>query len=146
MEFRTKHFGTLRIEPGDELVFAHGLIGFDDCRRWALVEDPQSEGLIWMQSLDDSSLAVGVASPRRFVADYQVCVRRKDLATVGLSTPQDAQVLVLVSRHGDAVAINLRAPLLINPQLRLGYQVVGSEAHSLRFEIHDPPSGMQRIA
>ncbi|MEM9354184.1 MAG: flagellar assembly protein FliW, partial [Planctomycetota bacterium] len=131
MEFRTKHFGTLHIGPGDELVFAHGLIGFDDCRRWALVEDPQAGSLAWMQSLDDQSLALGVASPRRFVADYQIGVCRRDLATIGLSTPQTAQVLALVSRHNDSVSMNLRAPLLINPQLRLGYQVVGSEAHSL---------------
>src|SRR5204862_6210942 len=124
MDISTTRFGSLTIEEADVLTFVDGLIGMEDCRRWVLLGDAENSALGWLQSLERPEVALGVVSPRRFVADYQVRVARRDLAPLGLKNPNDAQVLVIISHAAGSVALNLKAPLVIHLAERVGRQIV----------------------
>src|SRR3954470_19800389 len=123
MKISTTRFGAVTIEDADILTFVDGLIGMEDCRRWVLLADAQNTALGWLQSLDRPDVALGVVSPRRFVADYQVRVARREIQPLGLQNPNDAQVLAIISHTGGSLAINLKAPLVINVSERLGRQI-----------------------
>jgi flagellar assembly factor FliW len=132
MEITTSRFGTLQILNSDILHFEHGLIGLRACRRWVVLADGQNAALGWLQSIDEPETALGVVSPRRFVPDYQLRVSRKDIGPLALATPNDAQVVVVVSRHPEGLALNLRAPLVINVEARRGRQVIAKDALPVR--------------
>jgi flagellar assembly factor FliW len=132
MDITTSRFGALQVHPSDILVFEQGLIGLRTCRRWVVLADGQNAALGWLQSLDDPETALGVVSPRRFVADYQLRVNRQDLAPLQLASTRDAQVVVVVSRHPEGLALNLRAPLIINVEGRRGRQVIAKDPLPVR--------------
>ena len=71
MDITTTRFGKVTIDEEDVLTFVDGLIGMEDCRRWALLADAQNNALGWLQSLDRAEVALAVVCPQRFVADYR---------------------------------------------------------------------------
>jgi flagellar assembly factor FliW len=135
MKISTTRFGKLTIEEADVLTFVDGLIGMEDCRRWVLLADAQNFALGWLQSLDRPELALGVVSPRRFVPEYRVRVARREIQSLGLASPNDAQVLAIVSHTGGNLALNLKAPLVIHVNERLGRQIVARDDHAVQHRI-----------
>jgi flagellar assembly factor FliW len=132
MDITTTRFGTLTIDDEDLLTFVDGLIGMEDCRRWALLADAQNSALGWLQSIDRPDVALAVVSPRRFVADYRVRVARRDVEPLGLAAATEAQVLAIVNQAGDSLALNLKAPLVVHVTTRLGRQIVAKDNHSVQ--------------
>jgi flagellar assembly factor FliW len=138
MNITTTRFGTVTIAEEDVLTFADGLIGMEDCRRWAILADAQNSALGWMQSLDRPAVAFAVVSPRRFVPGYQIRVSRREIEPLGLEEPNDAQILVIVSQSGGALALNLKAPLVIHLEERLGRQIVARDDHAVQHRVSNP--------
>jgi flagellar assembly factor FliW len=135
MNISTTRFGAVTIEDADILTFVDGLIGMEDCRRWVLLADAQNTALGWLQSLDRPDVALGVVSPRRFVADYQVRVARREIQPLGLQNPADAQILAIVSHSEGGLALNLKAPLIIHVAERLGRQIVARDDHAIQHRL-----------
>jgi flagellar assembly factor FliW len=143
MNISTTRFGTVAIEESDVLTFVDGLIGMETCRRWALLADAANTALGWMQSLDRPEVALAVVSPRRFVNDYQIRVTRREVESLELYEPRDAQVLVIVSQAGGTLTLNLKAPLVIHLERRLGRQIVARDDHAVQFPL---PVAAQRMS
>ena len=135
MDIATTRFGPVSIEEEDVLTFVDGLIGMEDCRRWALLADAQNAALGWLQSLDRPDVALAVVSPQRFVADYRVRVAQRDVEPLGLAAAADAQVLTIVNQAGDSLALNLKAPLVVHVAKRVGRQIVAKDNHSVQHRL-----------
>jgi flagellar assembly factor FliW len=135
MNLYSTRFGSVIVEDADVLMFVDGLIGMEDCRDWVLLADAQNSALAWMQSVDRPEIALAVVSPRRFVPQYQVRVSRRDLDPLQLNDPSDAQVLVIVSSSSGSLAVNLKAPLVIHLQQRLGRQIVARDDHAVQHRL-----------
>ncbi|MCH2114444.1 MAG: flagellar assembly protein FliW [Pirellulales bacterium] len=146
MDIITTRFGTLSVQPVDELLFANGLIGLEDCRTWVVLTDSKNPALGWLQSAEQGHIALGVVSPRRFVPDYQLRVDRDDLRSLDLTTTGDAEVAVIASRNDAGLTLNLRAPLVINVEKRRGCQVVAKDAHPIQFQLNDPSMALKKTA
>jgi flagellar assembly factor FliW len=135
MQIQTSRFGAIEIEPDDVLDFPTGLVGFESCQAWVLLADAQNDALGWLQSISQPEIAFAVASPRRFVEHYQVRVSRSEVAPLQLAEPKDGRVLVIVGKNDRSVTLNLKAPLVINLERRLGRQVVASGDVPLQYEL-----------
>jgi flagellar assembly factor FliW len=135
MNISTTKFGSLSIEEADVLTFVDGLIGMEDCHRWVLLGDSENAALAWMQSLERPEVALAVVSPRRFVPDYQVRISKREIAPLALENPNDAQVLVIISNVGGALALNLKAPLVIHLAERVGRQIVARDDHAVQHRL-----------
>lgn len=133
MYIDTTRFGRVAILEEDILAFDQGLIGMEQCRRWVLLADAGNESLAWLQSVDRPEAALAVVSPRRFVADYQVRVGRRDLAPLGDASSKSLQVLVILNRHDEGLTLNLKAPLVIHLENRRGRQIVAKNDHEVRY-------------
>ena len=146
MDIITTRFGVLSVQPQDEIVFEQGLIGLADCKRWVVLTDSNNGALGWLQNLEQGHIAIGVVSPRRFVPEYQLRVDRADLRTLGLGTVRDAEVVVIASRQTDGLTLNLRAPLVINVEKRLGCQVIAKDEHPVQYPLDLQNLKLRRIA
>jgi flagellar assembly factor FliW len=127
MQIATTHFGSVEIEVDDILLFPRGVIAFEDCRHWVLLGDEENPALAWLQSVSRSEVALPVVSPRRFAPDYSVHVNRGQLLPLEFSQFDQAYVLTVVSRSDGDLTLNLKAPLIINLDRRLGRQVITSD-------------------
>jgi len=132
MDISTTRFGSVSVDESDVLSFADGLIGMEECCRWVLLADAQNSALGWLQCVDLPQVALAVVSPRRFVPDYHARVSRRDIAPLGLKNPSDAQVLVIVNQANGSLTLNLKAPLVIHLEARLGRQVIAKDDHAVQ--------------
>lgn len=146
MKIHTTRFGSIEIEPDDILFFRNGLLGFEDCRHWVLLADSENTAVAWLQSMQHADVAMPVVSPRRFVADYQVRLEPQDVDILQLNSVEQAYVLGVVSRDHDVLTLNLRAPLVINLDRRIGCQVVTVDPQPLQYELTTLPTTLRRSA
>lgn len=135
MQIHTTRFGLVEIDAADILLFPQGVIALDDCRHWVLLGDESNESLGWLQSVTRGEIALAVVSPRRFVPEYQVHVTRGQLATLELSQFDAAYVLSIVSRSDGELTLNLKAPLLVNLDRRLGRQVITTDEQPIAWHL-----------
>lgn len=142
MHIDTSRFGPVQIEADDILLFPHGLIAFEDCRHWVLLSDADNESLGWLQSISRPEVALPVISPRRFVPGYQMRVARTQLAPLELTQFDQAFLLTIVSQEDQSLTVNLKAPIVVNLDRRLGRQVITTDeqpvAHLIGQRIHAP--------
>ena len=122
----SSRFGTLEIASEDVIEFPNGLIGLGG-RRFALVANDDDGAFSWLHSIDDPSLALPVANPWTFFADYAVDLSDEAAAPI-TADPADVAVWVTV-RAGAELSdfyANLRAPILIAEGK--GHQVINESA------------------
>jgi flagellar assembly factor FliW len=135
MEWDTSRFGRIEIDADDMLHFPAGVFGMEECRDWAVLADPASTTFVWLQSLARPEVALAVVSPRRFVPNYQMRLARREWEPLGLDSPGVAQVLAIVGKTEQGMTLNLKAPLVINIERRLGRQVVTNGDLPLRYVV-----------
>jgi flagellar assembly factor FliW len=112
-----------------------------------VLTDSANPALGWLQNLEQGHIALGVVSPRRFVPEYQLRVDRSDLRMLGLVTVRDAEVVVIASRQAtNELTLNLRAPLVINVEKRLGCQVISKDEHPVQYPLDLQNLKLRRIA
>ena len=146
MEISTTRFGKVTIDAEDILLFPHGLLGYEDNQHWVLLADAENPAVGWLQSVSRPGLAMAVVSPRRFVDGYQLRVDRAELTGLQLGSEDRAYVLTLLSNHEGSLTTNLRAPVVINLQRRLGRQVVTSDEQPLQHLLAASPVSLRKSA
>jgi len=135
MILSTTRFGAVRLESDDIFLFANGLIGLEACRRWVLLADINNDAVGWLQSATHPDIALAVVSPRRFVPDYKVRLPAPQLASLELDDMDRAFILNVVAKNEGRLTVNLKAPLLINLDRRIGRQVVTSDDQPLQYAL-----------
>ena len=147
----TTRFGPIEVDSDRVIHFAHGLLGFPEARRFALIQtdagdtlgDPSADEatadcFYWLQSADDPRLAFVVCDPSGFLpefADYSAgtlplrgeCREELGFDAEDREAVDGAQVLVICNRVGEWITGNLLGPLVINGETFKGKQVVLTE-------------------
>jgi flagellar assembly factor FliW len=134
MQLCTTQFGTIEIHSDDVLFFPEGLIGFERCQQWVLLADPETEAVGWLQSINRPDVALAVVSPRRFAPHYCVRIPQRSLQPLQLADSDQAYILAVVGGNDHALTMNLKAPLIVNLQRRLGRQVITLDDQPLQYE------------
>jgi len=132
MKVDTTRFGQLDVAEDEVIVFPEGLIGFESCTRYAIVDRRADRPVWWLQSLDVPEVAFILTDP----------------AELGLGSTDEAELHVMLVVPGDPneITANLLGPLVINPHGRVGKQVIlhnsgYSPAHRL---VQPAPAGAPR--
>jgi len=126
LKIKTERFGEVAFTSEDILFFPRGIPAFEDKHQWILAGSDDS-AIRWLQSLDDSALALPVTSPDAVQPDYNARIPEDDLNLVGTFNPAELALLIVVSIPESApwnMTANLRAPILINIKTRRAVQVI----------------------
>ncbi len=127
MIINTSRFGPLEVDDQRLIMFEQGVLGFPEQNTYALVQTGENSGFYWLQAVDRPDLVFIVCDPRLFVTDFRAPIRAAELASIGLDSPDGAQVFVIVNKVDDMLTGNLQGPLVINVQTRAGRQLVLSD-------------------
>jgi flagellar assembly factor FliW len=129
------------ISPGDveqKIYFAQGLLGFPHCRRYRLKPFEPGNGddspFFILESLDQD-LSFPVIYPHSLLLDYKLAVEESTMTTLRAESPDQLSVLLIVTVRDrlEDISVNLRGPLLVNPNFGLGIQLVEE-----RFPVRHP--------
>jgi flagellar assembly factor FliW len=138
MQIATTHFGPVEIGIDDILVFPRGIVAFEDCRHWVLLSDEENPSLAWLQSVSREEVALPVVSPRRFAPEYSVHISRGEIAPLEITQFDQLYVLAVVSSSDGDLTLNLKAPLIINLDRRLGRQVITNDDQPVAMPLVSP--------
>ena len=125
MKLRTACFGSIEIDPEGIIHFPGGVPGFEDCRRFVLLQRPEEAPVAWLQGVDDPDLAFAVVEPRHFLAEYHPPLSPAELEPLKLAAGEEALILIILvlAPEPERITANLQAPVIINRKEKLGAQV-----------------------
>jgi flagellar assembly factor FliW len=132
---RSDLLGDLEVRATDVFTFPKGVLGFPECRRFALLRGAR-DGLYWLQSLDYPALAFLLMDPFTVMTNYTVDIEPWQVVDLGGAEPSDIGVLAIVtlpSQRGEPATANLQAPLAFNFRTRRAKQIIrADESHGVR--------------
>lgn len=126
MKIQTTRFKEVSCDDSEIVTFPEGLLGFEDIRRYVILDVPLYEPLKWLQAVDVPALAFVMVDPALLFPDYRVKVARSDVETIGLADASMAFVYVtlVVGEDPARSTVNLKGPLVFNLERRLAKQLV----------------------
>lgn len=148
LTINTSRFGPLTIDEKDIIVFYKGIPGFPQLRRFIYLDRGAEDGPFgWLQALDDAEVAFIVIDPLVLQPQYQVAATVEMVADLDITQSEQVQVLAIVTLTDDlaTATANLRAPLLINVDKRLGQQLVLEDALPVRHPIFGAQDTQQGV-
>lgn len=126
MVIQTSRFGAVQLQDEDVIEFPEGILGFNDLRKFVLLDDPNDEIFAWLQSCEIPQIAFPVLEPELFAQNYQIVLTKHDLESLGLSKQEKIRSFSIITIPEDATQMtaNLKAPIVINIEKRMARQIV----------------------
>lgn len=126
MTVQTSRFGLVEIQENDILTFPEGILGFAELRKFVLIEDPQDEIFVWLQSAEHPQIAFPVLEPELFSNTYKVTLAKNDLESLGLKEQTRVRSFCIITIPEDAkqMTANLKAPIVIHIPSKVARQCV----------------------
>jgi flagellar assembly factor FliW len=118
-------FGVLDVSDDQIVSFPSGLPGFEQCRRFVVVSTAEIAPMQCLHAVEGPNTSFLVLDPRRVMPEYRAVLTQTDFVRLGATQATTLLWLAVVSfdEVGQAF-VNLRAPVVINPERMLGYQVM----------------------
>jgi len=126
---RTDLFGALDISDNDLIEFSDGLLGFPECRSWALLRGTK-DGSAWLQSADHSALVFLLVDPFVFFEGFAAELSDGELRRLRAKDAGEIAVFTIVTLPGPGEPTcyaNLQGPVVVNIAAHRGIQVVFGE-------------------
>jgi len=127
MQLNTTRFGTIEISDDRLLAVPDGLLGFEQHTQFGVLDHAPGSPFRWLQSVHEPALAFVVIDPFAFFLDYDVLISDADAAQLGLESPEDVEVMALVTFAPGDITANLVGPVVVNRKTRMARQLVLSD-------------------
>lgn len=142
MKAATRLFGKIEIDESKIITFEDGIIGFPDMKKFTLIFDEEKEGrpsISWLQSMDEPEIAFPVMDPLFVCEAYNPSVEDELLKNLGTIKEDNLYVLVTVTVPQDIkeLAVNLKAPIVINTDTRKASQIIVEDDLPVRYRIYE---------
>ena len=142
MKAATRLFGEIEIDESKIITFEDGIIGFPDMKKFTLIFDEEKEGrpsISWLQSMDEPEVAFPVMDPLLVYETYNPSVEDELLKNLGTIKEDNLYVLVTVTVPQDIkeLAVNLKAPIVINTDTRKASQIIVEDDLPVRYRIYE---------
>jgi len=120
---QTSMWGEVEVQEKDIYQFPKGLPGFEDETRFALIpwEDTPFS---YLQSIREKELSFLLVSPFTFAPEYSFELGEVDKEELQIEEQVSVFSLVTIHSQANKSTMNLLAPIVLNPDLGLGKQVV----------------------
>jgi flagellar assembly factor FliW len=128
-------FGEFAYRETDVIEFPWGLRGFAGLRRWLFLSLESHPTFVWLQSLDDLSVALPAANPWMIFEDYDPEVPPYAFLALDIQGAADFTYLcvVIVNPGAAEMTMNLAAPIVVNLRTRKAHQVdLAGRSYSVR--------------
>ena len=121
--------GTLTIDTDRIATFPEGLIGFEDLKRFVIIDLEEYSPFQWLLCIDDPEITFPIISPLLVVDEYNPEISRAEAYNLGEFEDTDLLLYAIVTIRPEfkQVTANLKGPIIINQSQRLGQQIVISD-------------------
>jgi flagellar assembly factor FliW len=127
-EFKTR-FGTFRADWKDIISFPEGIPGFEQCRHFALLSSTELDPVHCIHHVEGAPVSFLAVDPRLVLPTFRSALSDSDRTRLGATDDSQLLWLALLTVDADGSAwVNLRAPIVVNSERMVGYQIVPRDA------------------
>ena len=145
MKLQSKYFGEIEYLDADVLTFPAGLFGFEEEHQFLLLPfDGSADPLLCFQSIQTPALAFVAMDPFALMPDYAPVLQPNELKDLGVADSQALgyYVLCVVKKPVSDSTVNLKCPVVINPDTWVARQVIlETDAYEMRHPLNEFGSG-----
>ena len=124
MKLFTRDLGEIEIDEKDIVTFTGPIFGFEKYRRFVfLYQEEIVENFIWLQSVEEPELCFILVQPDLITDHYQPQLPKEAKTLLGDGDWMCWLIVSLREPFQDST-INLRSPIVVNPELRQAAQFV----------------------
>ena len=127
MKINTARFGEIDIDETRIFDFALPIIGFNELKKFIILDINQESMFKWLQSVENPELAFPIVSVFSMNADYSVDIPDNVVEKLKITTAESVLVMNIASIPQDnpqGTTLNLLAPLIFNLDEQLAGQVI----------------------
>jgi flagellar assembly factor FliW len=146
MKIVTSRFGELDVTDDLIIRMTKPVLGFEQFRKYVIVETADFAPFKWYQSTEDPTLAFVIVNPLLFFPDYVIEVNPKEIEELQVDNVNDVLTYAIVTVPSDytRMTANLQGPLLINNRTGLAKQLVLVNSHyRIRHRVFDGTAATQ---
>lgn len=132
MNIKTTKFGEIQIDENLIFEFVEPIIGYDNLKKYVLVEHSENSAFKWLQSVEEPSLAFPVTSPAFFDIDYQFEIPTEKAEKIDLTSVESLislNIVTIPAGNPRKATVNLLAPIIINAVNKKGMQIILSNSN-----------------
>lgn len=141
----TVRFGAIEVEEDKIVHFAQGIPAFEEEHEFVIIPYDEKSPYVFLQSLQTPDLAFLMTIPYIFFKDYEFEIDDATEKALGLASPDDVLVYVLLTIPQGNVAdmtANLMAPVVINQRTMAAKQLVLEKSHyTTKHRLFDAAAG-----
>ncbi len=126
MRLATSRFGEVNYTTNEVITVKEGITGLENYTRYLILRPPESKPFLWLQSLDDPSIALPVIPVNLLIPDYKLDLTAELKAELQLTENERPEVycLVYLEKKLPETTVNLLTPILVNPTKKLARQLI----------------------
>ncbi len=120
-------YGSVDYEEENLIIFSDGLFGFPDLKKYLLLSlDEEDDSMLLMISVEESKIGFVLINPFFLAPDYSPGLTSQELACLGAEDAGELSYYSICVVHDNYLdnTVNLKCPLVINPDTRQGIQVI----------------------
>lgn len=113
----TEKFGEVQISKDVIFEFISPIIGFNDLKKYAIVDYKPESPFKWLQSIEDMTLAFPITLCSYFGIDYQFDIPDEEAEKLEISSADDVFVFNIANipqSNPQGATINMLAPIVVN--------------------------------
>ena len=133
MNIQTKYLAEVELNEEQVIDFSSGIPGFINETKFILLDLPGNPVFQILQSITTPDIAFVVANPYHFYQDYAFELDVNTKKILAINKEQDVTVFSIVTLKDpfETSTLNLKAPVIINPNSKRGKQyILNEEAYS----------------
>lgn len=126
MKLSTKYHGIREYQQEDIITFNKGIPGFEGLRKFILFTVEDNNIFSILHSIEDETIGIILVSPFNVDKNYEFNLDDEIVSSLKINNPSQVLVLNTVTLNSDIknITVNLKAPIVINNELKLGEQVI----------------------
>ncbi|HBM75094.1 MAG TPA: flagellar assembly protein FliW [Clostridiaceae bacterium] len=124
MVIASKFFGDIEINKDDIIYFEDGLLGFEDVKKFVLIDISEKSSFKCLQSVDRNEIAFIIISPWDVEENYRMDIADEELSSLKDADLSNLLVYSIVTISQDGMTANLIGPVILNMKTKMGKQVV----------------------
>jgi flagellar assembly factor FliW len=139
VKISTTRFNELEVDKKDIIEFTEGLLGFENLKKFFIVDPGDQTLILWLQSIDDASVAFPIIEPKIFQPNFSVKLLPLELNSLNLENLSNASVytILTIPQNVTEMSANLKAPIIINNKSKTARQIVLQDSKlEVRFKMY----------
>ncbi|MDD5018156.1 MAG: flagellar assembly protein FliW [Eubacteriales bacterium] len=136
----TDRFGSFDTKDSKIIEFPLGIPGFEDLRKFIILEVGDTKPVYWLQSTENKYIALPVIISFEILDNYNIDVRENELEELYVESKNDLLIInvVVIPSEVEKMTVNLAAPIIINAKRGIGKQIIiDAKELPIRFPVYD---------